>query len=96
LHDLGFVGAYTDGNGHVSPCRNTHHGCGYHDANGALLVIGNLAHRVVDAGLVLDLDALGIEAPSAVNALSRRALSLTGNVLSVRLRPTSMVLAWLE
>ncbi len=29
LDEFGFDGVYTDGNAHVAPCRNRHHGCGY-------------------------------------------------------------------
>lgn len=36
LEDLGFYGCYTDGNAHVYPCKNTHHGCGYYDEKGVL------------------------------------------------------------
>jgi len=36
VQEHGFDGAYTDGNGHVYPCRNTHHGCGYYDRHGTL------------------------------------------------------------
>ncbi len=36
VEEQGFDGCYTDGNGHVYPCRNTHHGCGYYDDEGTL------------------------------------------------------------
>ncbi|MEA3401956.1 MAG: DUF6067 family protein [Armatimonadota bacterium] len=36
LQQQGFDGCYTDGNAHVYPCRNTHHGCGYYDREGTL------------------------------------------------------------
>ncbi len=36
LEEQGFDGCYTDGNAHVYPCRNTHHGCGYYDDDGTL------------------------------------------------------------
>jgi len=36
LEDQGFDGCYTDGNAHVYPCKNTHHGCGYYDDQGIL------------------------------------------------------------
>lgn len=36
LDEQGFDGCYTDGNAHVYPCRNTHHGCGYYAEDGTL------------------------------------------------------------
>ncbi|MCD6359691.1 MAG: hypothetical protein J7M38_02430, partial [Armatimonadetes bacterium] len=36
VKEMGFDGCYTDGNAHVYPCRNTHHGCGYYDDQGTL------------------------------------------------------------
>lgn len=36
LEEQGFDGCYTDGNAHVYPCRNTHHGCGYYTEDGTL------------------------------------------------------------
>jgi len=63
-----------------------------HRGKRALLIVGNLAHEVVRAQLKLDLKAIGLEGASAVNALDDRPLTLDGDVLSVRLRPTSFVL----
>ncbi len=58
----------------------------------ALLVIGNLAHEVVQGKLRVNLGAMGLRGTSAVNILDGRPLPLRGDTLSVRLRPTSCVL----
>ncbi|MBU0610436.1 MAG: hypothetical protein KKI08_21315, partial [Armatimonadetes bacterium] len=61
----------------------------------ALLLIGNLDPEVVEAKVALDLKKMGLSG-KARNALTDRPLTLTGNQLTVRLRPHSMVLAWVE
>lgn len=67
-----------------------------HPKGRALLVVGNLKHEVVMTTITLDLKALGVSGKQAANALDGRALPLKGNQLTVRLRPTSFVLAWVE
>jgi len=62
----------------------------------ALLIVGNLAHEVVDSRIAVDLTVMGLAGASARNALDGRAIPLDGNVLSVRLRPVSFVLVWVE
>jgi hypothetical protein len=67
-----------------------------HRGKRALLIIGNLAHEVVDCKIKLNLGGMGLRKASAVNALDGRPLPLAGNVLTVRLRPTSFILAVLS
>ena len=67
-----------------------------HRGKRALIVIGNLSHEVVNCKVKLDLRAMGLPGKSAKNALSERALPLDKGALSVRLRPVSFVLAWVE
>jgi len=62
----------------------------------ALLILSNLAHKVVTSKVTLDLGAMGLTGNSATNALDGRPVSLHGRVLSVRCRPTSFVLVWVE
>ena len=62
----------------------------------ALLVIGNLAHDVVEGSVRVDLGAMGLRGASAVNVLDGRPLPLQSGVLSVRLRPTSLVLVEIQ
>jgi len=62
----------------------------------ALLVVGNLAHEVINCRVHVNLEAMGLTNPSAKNALDGRSLPLQGQELSVRLRPVSFVLAWVE
>ena len=58
----------------------------------ALLVVGNLAHEVVQGTLRVDLGAMGLRGTSAVNVLDGRPVPLDRGTLSVRLRPSSFVL----
>jgi len=58
----------------------------------ALLVVGNLAHEVVNSTLTVDLKAMGLAGTSAANVLDDRPLPTAGGILSVRLRPSSVVL----
>ena len=62
----------------------------------ALLVIGNLAHQVVQGSVRVDLAAMGLRGTSAVNALDGRPVPLKDGTLSVRLRPTGLVLVQVE
>jgi hypothetical protein len=62
----------------------------------ALLIVGNLAHEVVHCKVNVDLPALGLAGQSARNALDGRPTPLEGPTLSVRLRPVSFVLVWVE
>jgi hypothetical protein len=61
----------------------------------ALLVIGNTGHQVNETKVTVDLKALGLKG-KAVNALTDETLRMAGNVMSVRLRPETFVLAWVE
>jgi hypothetical protein len=45
--------------------------------------------------VTVDLKTLGLKG-KAVNALTDQPLAMQGNVLSVRLRPETFVLAWVE
>jgi hypothetical protein len=62
----------------------------------ALLVVGNLAHEVVNSTLTVDLKAMGLRGTSAVNVLDDRPLPTTGGVLPVRLRPNSFLLIQIQ
>ncbi|OHB80388.1 MAG: hypothetical protein A2V98_04235 [Planctomycetes bacterium RBG_16_64_12] len=62
----------------------------------ALAIVGNLAHEPVNAGVTMDLKAMGLAGDSATNALDGRPIRLEGNVLSARLRPVSFLLVWVE
>jgi hypothetical protein len=62
----------------------------------ALLIVGNLAHEVVRCTVTVDLRGMGLAGKSARNALDGRAVPLQENLLSVRLRPVSFVLLWVE
>jgi len=62
----------------------------------ALLIVGNLAREVVHSRIAVDFTAMGLAGASARNALDGRAIPLDGDVLSVRLRPVSFVLVWVE
>ncbi|MEI6499683.1 MAG: glycoside hydrolase domain-containing protein [Armatimonadota bacterium] len=61
----------------------------------ALVVIGNTTHSLAQANVALDLKAMGLKG-KAVNALTGETLTIRGNVVSVRLRPDTFVLAWVE
>lgn len=67
-----------------------------HRQKSALLVVGNLAHEVVNCKLNVDLQALGLRGAAAVNVLDDRPVSNADGVLSVRLRPTSFLLLRME
>jgi len=61
----------------------------------ALLVIGNTSHGVTQAKVSVDLQAMGLKG-KAVNALTDQPIDLQDSRLSVRLRPDTFVLAWVE
>ena len=67
-----------------------------HPEGRALAVVGNLAHEVVTATVAFDAGQLGFQPKSARNALSGRPLPVAGGSCTVRLRPASFVLVWVE
>jgi hypothetical protein len=67
-----------------------------HPEKRALAVVGNLAGGVVTASVAFDVGKLGFQPKSARNALSGRALPISAGTCTVRLRPASFVLVWLE
>ncbi len=70
-----------------------------HRGKRALLVVGNLKHEVTSCRVLVDPRAMGLPEGAklrAYNALSERELLMEGNAMSVRLRPTSFVLARVE
>ncbi|MBI2300832.1 MAG: hypothetical protein HYU66_18135 [Armatimonadetes bacterium] len=62
----------------------------------ALVVVGNLKPVITQTTVALDLAALGLRAPKAVNALTGEPLPMAGGKVQVRLRPSSFVLVWVE
>jgi len=62
----------------------------------AMLIVGNLAHEVVNCKVNLNLKSMGLKGKSATNALDGRSLPLQGSTLSVRVRPASFVLVEVE
>ncbi|MFH1970541.1 MAG: glycoside hydrolase domain-containing protein [Verrucomicrobiota bacterium] len=62
----------------------------------ALVIIGNTTHDLLEAKVTVDLKGMGLKKGTAVNALTDEPLTLKGNDLSVRLRPNTFVLAWVE
>ena len=69
-----------------------------HSGKRALLVIGNLSDEPLTPRIRLDLQRLGLQKAQvrAINALSGRRLPLDNEVLEVRVRPKSFVLALIE
>jgi hypothetical protein len=67
-----------------------------HKGKGAMLVVGNLAHDVVECGVSVDQAAMGLKNASAINSLDGRALPMRDNVLAVRVRPASFTLIRIE
>ncbi len=67
-----------------------------HRGERALLVVGNLEHEVVECRVKIDHAAMGLKNVSATNILDGRTLPMQEDVLPVRLRPASFVLALLE
>lgn len=61
----------------------------------ALLIVGNTSHDVTQAKVNVDLKTMGLKG-KAVNALTGQPLALHGSQMSVRLRPDTFVLAWVE
>jgi hypothetical protein len=61
----------------------------------ALLVIGNTTHEVQQARVTVDLKTMGLKG-KAVNALTDQPLAMQGSQMSVRIRPDTFVLAWVE
>jgi hypothetical protein len=67
-----------------------------HQGKRALLVIGNLEHKPVEATMRLDLKAMGLKNPKARNALTDAPLELKDGVLSARVRAVSYLIVWVE
>lgn len=61
-----------------------------------LVVVANLKPQVTQTTLALDLKALGLKTPKARNALTDQPLPIKDGKVSVRLRPSSFVLVWVE
>jgi hypothetical protein len=59
----------------------------------ALLIVGNLAHEVIECRVKLDLKGMRLAGTSAVNVLDDRPLPISDGAVSIRLRPASFVLA---
>jgi hypothetical protein len=67
-----------------------------HRGKRALLIVGNLAAKVVETKVSVDLKRLGLASPKAKNALTDQPLPLQAGSMPVRIRPNSMVLVWVE
>ena len=61
----------------------------------ALIVVGNLEPKVVQAQVALDLKAMGLQG-RAHNALTDQPVNLEQGKLSLRLRPSTFALVWVE
>lgn len=68
-----------------------------HDRHGLLLVVANLSEEARNAGVRLDLKALGIAAGStAVNALTREPVPFAEGRFEVPLKPFDYAVVWLR
>ena len=62
----------------------------------ALLVVANLTPEVVQARVHVDLEAMGLKGTVVRNALTDEALPYADGAISLRLRPSTFVLVWVE